>query len=420
MIDKTIQALQNLSKSVPDLRKPSMKFRMHVVGFAHVPISEEYLSCAYTQKMIKFSKMMLSLGHEVYVYGAEGSEVPCTEFIQTHTLADIRHAWGDEDNNEGIGYDWKAETGFRFDRPEKKQSELYSRVLDKMALEINKRKKDDDILCLTQGKYHRPMANQVNLILTVETGIGYRGSFAKFRAFESSFLRNYQYGSEEVDLFDGKKTGLGKMTDRVIPNYFDDSQFDNTKEKEDYMLYIGRLVNYKGINIAVRLAGTIKKKLIVAGQGDMEIGDDYKDYVEFVGFADLEKRKELLSKAKLFLYPTLYREPFGGSIVEAMLSGTPVMTTNFGAFPEIVENGVNGYRCDMFRDWVNHAQSIMDGEFLHPHRRYLVRRRGERYLMDNVKWEFQKWFEDLYTIYEGAKDGDKEAWYRLTKQNDVK
>ena len=63
-----------------------MKYRFHVLGMAHVPVSERYSSCAYTQKFVKFSKMMLSLGHEVFIYGAESSDAPCTQFIQTHTL----------------------------------------------------------------------------------------------------------------------------------------------------------------------------------------------------------------------------------------------------------------------------------------------------------------------------------------------
>jgi len=69
--------------------------RFHIPALLHLPVSEKYTGCAYTQKILKFSKMMLSLGHEVFIYGAEGSDVPCTEFIQTHSLQDIRDTFGD-------------------------------------------------------------------------------------------------------------------------------------------------------------------------------------------------------------------------------------------------------------------------------------------------------------------------------------
>lgn len=382
------------------------KFTLHVLGFAHLPANDKYNSCAYTQKLIKFNKMMLSLGHRVIFYGSEGSDIPCSEFVQTHTLADIRKAWGDEGNNEDIGYDWQAEAGFRIQRDKKEPQELYDRMTQVMINQINHRKKPDDFLCLTMGAYHKRVSDAVRLLLTVETGIGYRRSFANFRAFESQFIQNYTYGFEEKT-DDAGKTGFGKYYDRVIPNYFDNTQFDPDQEKEDYMLYVGRIIRSKGIHIAIALAKELKTKLIIAGQGtdEIEVGELDKPFVEFVGYADIEKRKQLMAKARCFIYPTMYREPFGGSIVEAMLSRTPVLTTNFGAFPELVLNNVNGYRCDTFKDFVEYGRKIMvEKEFDHPAKKYLTRRHGEYYLMDNVKWQYQKWFEELYTLYEGTVD----------------
>jgi hypothetical protein len=168
--------------------------RFHLLGLVHLPISERYMACAFTQKVVKLSKMLLSLGYESYLYGAEGSDAPCTEFIQTHALSDIRREWGDGDNRFDIGYDWKSE-GFRHDFNKARTAttkKYYQAAIDA----INNHKQPDDFLLVMQGVYQKPIADAVNLWLTCEPGIGYRGSYARFRAFESAYLMNFTYGSE--------------------------------------------------------------------------------------------------------------------------------------------------------------------------------------------------------------------------------
>lgn len=93
-----------------------------------------------------------------------------------------------------------------------------------------------------------------------------------------------------------------------------------------------------------------------------------------------------------------------------MLHGTPPITTNFAVFPETIPdylNGKVGYRCNTLQDFVNAAVAAKDVN----HK--LVREYGERFLMDNVKWEFQKWFDDLYNVYESSIDETKKGWHRI-------
>lgn len=389
------------------------KYRFHLLSLCHLPQNKQYNSCAFTQKNIKLSKMLISLGHEVFFYGPEGSEVECTEFIQTHKISDIRRDYGDGDNRFEIGYDWTNQD-FRHDFNGKRKPstlQFYAKAIE----HINKIKKPDDFLLCTQGNYHTPIVDAVKLFLTCEPGIGYRGSIeGRYRAFESAYIQNFTYGSEHPS-----ESMNGSYYDRVIPNYFDPDDITYSDKKDDYYLFIGRIIKRKGILTAIKACNELNTKLLIVGQGgivdpdgrlhDANPTEFYADpgTWEYLGFADIAKRKELMAHAKAVFTPTEYLECFAGTHIEAMLSGTPVLTTNFGVFPGTVINGVNGYKCDTLDDFVYFAKSAA---MLEPAK---VRASAERYLMDNVKWEFQKWFEDLHAVYESAQDESKKAWHRI-------
>jgi len=384
-------------------------YRMHILGLVHLPVSERYMACAYTQKIVKLSKMLLSLGHEVFLYGSEGSDAPCTEFIQTHTLKDIRNEWGEGDNRFEIGYDWRRKN-FKHDF-NKPPCEARIVSFKNCIKEINKRKKPDDFLLLSMGTYQKGVADAVKLILTCEPGIGYRGSYARYRAFESSYLQNFTYGFQW-----GNKSINGNWYDRVIPNYFDAKDFEFREKKDDYFLFIGRLIPRKGLRIAHQVTKEIGAKLKVAGQG-MKSWDGHKlvtdemtiegDNIDYIGCVGAEERKKLYAGAKATFVASLYLEPFGGVAVESQLSGTPVISTNFGVFPETVRQGITGYRCETLDDFIQAAKQI---DKIDPK---VVRKWAEQYLMKNVRWLYQKWFEDLHDLYESIVDEKVKAWSRI-------
>jgi len=268
------------------------------------------------------------------------------------------------------------------------------------SYEILTRKRDDDFLLLSQGTYQRPIANDVKLFLTCEPGIGYRGSWTKYRAFESAYLMNFTYGSQHPG-----ECINGNYFHRVIPNYFDEKDFPFCDKKEDYYLFIGRMIPRKGIATACQAVEHIGGRLLLAGQGDYDLSQ-YK-CAEKVGYLEPDKRAELMGKARAVFVPTIYLEAFGGVNVEAQLCGTPAICTNFGAFPETVIHGVTGYLCNTLQDFVEAAN---DSIMIDP---YACRNHAERYLMQNVKWEFERWFTDLYALYESAHDDAKKAWHRL-------
>ena len=380
------------------------KFRFHLLGLVHLPTSEKYMACAFTQKNVKLAKMLLAMGHEVFVYGAEGSDVPCTEFIQTHTLKEIRDTWGEGDNRFEIGYDWHSKQ-FKHDINADTPAPVTLKYYANAIAEIEARKKDDDFLLITQGYYQKPIADALKMYLTLETGIGYRGSFCNFRAFESSYIQNFTYGSEHP-----RESINGNYYDRVIPNYFDPKDFPFSDKKEDYYLFIGRMIIRKGVFTAMKTVNAINGKLKLAGQLDEEISlDQLSSNCEYVGFADAKKRGELMSKAQAVFVPSMYLEPFAGVHAEAMLCGTPVITTNFGAFQDYVINGLNGFRCDTLNDFVKAAIAVRD---LDPVK---VRQSAEIFTMESVSILYDKWFKDLYQLYLSSTDKNIKGWHYIDK-----
>ncbi len=114
-------------------------------------------------------------------------------------------------------------------------------------------------------------------------------------------------------------------------------------EKEDYMLFVGRLVKTKGIDFlikALKIAGEIEVR--IAGKGPMmkkwkRMAARYKVNVKFLGWVDEKEKTKLMKKSRAFILPSRY-ESFGIVLLEAMKHGCPVIARNVGGVPEVVGN----------------------------------------------------------------------------------
>lgn len=323
------------------IEKNANVYTFHCLGLPHTVTNKEYSGCAYTTKVRRFCDMMTKRGHTVYHYGHAESEVNCTEHITVTTNHDLEQAYGN--------YDWRKNF-FKFDM----NDYVYQKFYKNAVREINKRKKPNDFLLCFWGWGHKPVADQCSDMIVVEPGIGYAtGQFAKYRVYESYAIRAAVNGSDAVAQCKEDWYHV------VIPNYFDPDDFEYSTEKEDYFLFLGRVYKGKGIDIAYQVCDALGENLVIAGQGSLEeSGYKQNAHIQHIGYANTDTRKQLMAKAKGFFLPSMYAEPFGGGSVEAMMSGTPVITTDWGVFNETIPHGYVGYRCRTFEQFIWAAKNI--------------------------------------------------------------
>jgi glycosyltransferase involved in cell wall biosynthesis len=311
--------------------------RFHIPGLAHtVTESSQYSACAFTQKVFKLCGMLKSLGHHVIHYGHERSTVDCSEHVTVTNDEVLREAYGD--------YNWRKEF-FKHDQ----NDHAFKVHAENTIKAIQHRKRPNDFLLLPFGWGHKRIADAHRDLICVESGIGYSDSFAQFKIFESYALMHAFHGTEFV-----REAKMGFYNSFVVPNHFDPEDFSFKLEREDWILYLGRMTQGKGLHIILDATRRAGRRLVVAGQGDFkEIPyTGSMDHVDYVGYADREKRRDLMSRCGALIILSQYIEPFGGVAVEAMMSGAPVVASDWGVFPETIRHGETGYRVRTMEDTV--------------------------------------------------------------------
>ena len=314
--------------------------RFHIPSIPHTVTSKEHSACAFTQNIVNFCAMMSRRGHEVIHYGHRNSNVECAELVAVIEPETYDTLYGNVYDIRKNQYTVLSD-----------DSEMYSLIAGNTIYEISKRKQAGDFLLLFGGFWHKRIADAHGDLIVVEPAIGYPASFCNYKVYPSyAFMHRFVEDSNlQMNYYHV-----------VIPHYFDVDDFDATQTKEDYFLFIGRLNFDKGITLAIDLTGKIGARLKVCGQGNLSsLGyDTIPEHVDFIGYVGVEERKQLMAKAKCLLMPTLYMEPFGCVAIEAMLSGTPILTNDWGGPGENNVHGVTGFKCRTYEQFEWAARNI--------------------------------------------------------------
>lgn len=345
--------------------------RFHLLALPNVQTTKEYSLDGFCGATIKFARILKGLGHTVYLYASEENEAPCDELITVITKQEQKTLL------DKIPYQYATmEEGFP----------LWSMSNPRIIAQIAKRKQSKDFICMIGGISQKVIADAHPDLMTVEYSIGYIHSFSQYRVYESQTWRHCTHGFQNNQ--------QGRNFETVIPYFFDENQFEFRAEKEPYAVYVGRLTSRKGIATACRMAMLAGMNLRVVGHGDMTL---VTDGAEYMGALPEQEKNQLIAGASALLSPTEYLEPFGSAVVEAQLCGTPVITTDFGAFVETVEQGKTGFRCNYMGEFVRALKEVNSLD-----RNYIRKRAIDKYSMSAVAPQYQAYFDRLMLLWQNG------------------
>lgn len=361
--------------------------RIHLVGLPHTRLDEnEFMTCAFTSKAARWTRVLAIAGHEVIAYWTGGKNTVDCEVIPILS------------EEERIGF-FGEDVGYRLPDVEYVPDNAYWKAFNTRTIrEVAKRIEPGDIIAITGGGIHQAVVDAfVDEYTVIESGVGYEGLAQKtFCAFESYAWMHHRYGVYGVH--------DGRAFDTVVPNFYYPEAF-HTAPDEGYALFVGRLSTRKGPHVAADIAGRMGLPLKVAGAGAKSVVGNRIEATDgtvispadYVGVVNPAERAELMAGATVLIVPTLYIEPFGAVHCESLMSGVPVLCSDWGAFPDTVVNGVDGFTYRMPAQAASYLPQLRDlrGESLRE-------RAISRFSIEAVAPAFDEWLWRLSTLRDGS------------------
>jgi glycosyltransferase involved in cell wall biosynthesis len=142
---------------------------------------------------------------------------------------------------------------------------------------------------------------------------------------------------------------LSRYEVKIVPNAVDVSRFEYTKRKEDFVLYVGRLVEYKGLPTLLEAMRIVQAefpiKLVIVGDGEDRsrfeaLARKLGVMAEFKGRVQEDVKIDLIKRSRVLVLPSKSRlEAFGIVLLEAMACGTPVIGSNIAGVRDVAKEG---------------------------------------------------------------------------------
>jgi glycosyltransferase involved in cell wall biosynthesis len=151
----------------------------------------------------------------------------------------------------------------------------------------------------------------------------------------------------------------------TVYNGINTREFTFSKASKDNLLFLGRIHPEKGTLESIQIAKRSGRKLIISGLIQHQEYFDSKvkpylndDDIVYVGNSGPKERDRLLGEAYALLHPISFKEPFGLSVAESMMCGTPVIAFNLGSMPELILNGETGFLVNTIHEAVEAVGNI--------------------------------------------------------------
>jgi len=360
--------------------------RLHCLQIPHTLPTRAFSHCAFTQKARLFPGMLRAQGFHTIAYGnGDGHEVDADEWVPIFDEDEYRAHRGDVDHTALIGTEADA------------RSALYQQFNYGLRYELSERLQPGDVICLPFGGAHESAVHGLDLIQSrdvalIETGIGYDEPVSLFRVYESQAWRHWILGREGRE----GATWNSPRLEWVVPNYYDpaDWPFVDPLPSPPTVVYLGRLQPVKGLDLITAIAPLMPDLTFeICGQGDPApflTSENIRYRPPIAG----PQRAAFLGNARAALFPSRFIEPFCGAAVEAMLCGTPVVTSDFGAFTETVAHGETGFRCRTVDQFVI---ALRDAEWLD--RGTVAHYARTRYTIPKVGPQYRRVFDELAAAF---------------------
>jgi glycosyltransferase involved in cell wall biosynthesis len=203
------------------------------------------------------------------------------------------------------------------------------------------------------------------------------------------------------------------LVSAVVYNPIDVDSWPVGYRKEDYLLFVGRMVEEKGPHRAIRVALATQRPLVLAGpvQPGQErfFANEVQPYIDgqqirYVGEVGGARKQRLFADAFAFLMPIRWPEPFGLVMVEALAAGTPVLAFSHGAAPEIIEHGINGF---LVQDENEMAAMVEKAAEIDPMR--CRQTAAERFAPDRVAAAYEAVYRDALVTRVDGRGGPRRA-----------
>jgi glycosyltransferase involved in cell wall biosynthesis len=199
----------------------------------------------------------------------------------------------------------------------------------------------------------------------------------------------------------------------VVYNPIDVDSWPVGYRKEDYLLFMARMVEEKGPHRAIRVAKDVGRPLVLAGPvqpgHERFFATEVQPHIDgrqirYVGEVGGARKQQLFADAFAFLMPIRWPEPFGLVMVEALAAGTPVLAFAHGAAPEIIEHGVNGF---LVQDEHEMAALVQKAAEIEPIR--CRQTAAERFAPDRVAAAYEEVYREAIADAEDARRARRPA-----------